>query len=116
MRLDARTEFEILERSQKGGWKLVIYIAVLLSLSFLNFKFLNKSCIYIICFSFIYILLLVIKRYMLGLYYVVIIYRRGTSVVRSLKLLAPSYLINKIIIILFTTGRYVISPYHTNTD
>ena len=27
-RLDARTEFEILERSLKGGWKLVMHIAV----------------------------------------------------------------------------------------
>ena len=50
-----------------------------------------------------------------GLYYVVITCRHGASVVRSLKLLAPFYLINKTVIILSTTCRYVILPYNTNS-
>jgi hypothetical protein len=29
-RLDARTECKILERSPKGGWKLVVHIAVVI--------------------------------------------------------------------------------------
>ena len=60
-------------------------------------------------------------QFLLGLYYVVITCRRGTSVARSLKLFALPYLINKLInkqttIILPTTYRYVILPYITNTD
>ena len=31
MRLDTRTEFKILERSPKGGWKLVVHITVALA-------------------------------------------------------------------------------------
>jgi hypothetical protein len=47
----------------------------------------------------------------------VITYRRGTSVARSLRLLALPYFkenINKTIIILSITRRYVILPYKTN--
>ena len=54
-----------------------------------------------------------ILNLLLGLYYVIVIYCRGTSVVRSLKLFALPYLIkiSFLTIILPITCRYVISSY-----